>query len=107
MLAIGWFRLGLENHGLRTLAVVTLVCSSQAGFYVVRERQHLWSSRPSGWVLLSSVLDVSIIALLAGYGILIHGLPWPIIGAVLAGSVVFAFILDTVKTLLISRLRLA
>ena len=106
VLAIGWFHLGLENHGLRTLAAVTLVCSSQAGFYVVRERQHLWSSRPSAWVLLSSALDLSIIALLAGYGILIHSLPWPIIGAVVAGSVAFAFILDTAKALLMSRLRL-
>lgn len=106
VLAIGWFRLGLENHGLRTLAAVTLVCSSQAAFYVVRERRHLWSSRPSAWVLLSSLLDVSIIALLAGCGILMHALPWPIISAVVAGSVAFAFILETVKTVLGSRLRL-
>lgn len=107
VLAIGWFRLGLENHGLRTLAAVTLVCSSQAAFYVVRDRRHLWSSRPSGWVLLSSVLDVSIIALLAGRGVLMHALSWSLIGAILAASVAFALILDAVKTVLFARLRLA
>ncbi len=105
VLAIGYFRLGLENHGLRTLAAVTLVCSSQAAFYVVRDRRHLWSSRPSAWVLLSSVLDVSIIAVLAGFGILMHALPWAIIAAILAGSVAFAFILEIVKSVLFVRLR--
>jgi|SRR5271165_1051066 len=101
---IGYFRLGLQNHGLRTLAAVTLVCSSQATFYVVRERRHLWSSCPSAWIILSSLLDISLIALLAGYGILMHALPWTIIASVFGCSAVFALILDLLKTQLISRL---
>lgn len=107
ILAIGWFRLGLENHGLRTFAAVTLVCSSQAIFYAVRDRRHLWSSRPSRWVLVSSVADVSLIAVLAGTGTLMHSLSWRIIGSVILASILFAFLLDQVKACLFPRLRIA
>jgi H+-transporting ATPase len=33
------------NRGLRAFAAVTLVFSTQAAFYVVCDRRHLWSSR--------------------------------------------------------------
>jgi H+-transporting ATPase len=105
ILAIGWRQLGLQNHGLRTLAAVTLVCSSQAIFYVVRDRQSLWSSWPSRWVLLSSLADVTLIALLAGTGTLMHSLPWPVIGLVILASVLFAVLLDAVKAFAFPRLR--
>ncbi len=107
ILAVGWFRLGLANHGLRTFAAVTLVCSSQAIFYVVRDRRRLWSSRPSRWVLLSSVTDVSLIAVLAGTGTLMHSLPWRIIGALIVASILVAFALDYVKAFAFARLRIA
>lgn len=88
------------GQGLRTLAAVTLVFASQASFYVVRDRRHLWSSRPSKWVVLSSALDTFLIALLAGRGLLVHALPASVIGAVLLAAAVFAFLLDGVKSLL-------
>jgi len=96
-----------DNHGLRSLAALTLVLSSQAVFYVVRDRRHLWSSRPSRWILLSSVLDVIIIATLAGRGILMHAVPWPVIGALLLAAALFALVLEAVKSLVFARLRLA
>ncbi|MBS0578898.1 MAG: HAD-IC family P-type ATPase [Proteobacteria bacterium] len=95
------------GHGLRTLAAVALVCSSQATFYVVRDRQRLWSSRPSSWVLVSSVFDVSIIALFAGNGFLMHRLPWSIIGMVVLAAALFMLLLDAVKSLLFRRLQVA
>ncbi|HTT01863.1 MAG TPA: HAD-IC family P-type ATPase [Steroidobacteraceae bacterium] len=101
VLAFGRFQLGLlPGHGLRTLAAVTLVMSTQATFYVVRERRQLWSSRPSIWVMLSSIVDILIITLLAGFGILMHALSWDVIGAVLGASMVFAVLLDSIKSLL-------
>lgn len=107
MLAIG-LHLGLiPGQGLRTLAAVTLVCSSQATFYVVRDRKRLWSSRPSRWVLLSSVADVSIIALFAGCGFLMHTLSWSIIGMVVMAAALFAMLLDGVKALVFAGLKLA
>ena len=51
------------------LAAVTLVFSGQAVLYVVRERRHMWSSRPSLAFMLSSVADITIVATLARTGI--------------------------------------
>jgi H+-transporting ATPase len=100
LLALAMRRYGLTvDHGLRTFAAVTLVFSTQSAFYVVRERRSLWSSRPSGWIILSSLADVAIIAALAGEGILIHALPWSLIGMVFAASVIFTLVLDALKRL--------
>jgi len=102
------YHLGLaDNHGLRTLSALALVFSSQAAFYVVRDRQHLWSSRPSVWIVLSSVVDVLIIAVLAGRGILINPLPWSLIWQILLAAALFALLLDAVKSVLFARLGLS
>ncbi len=108
MLALAVLHFGLTvSHGLRTFAAVILVFSTQAAFYVVRDRRHLWSSRPSAWILLSSVADISIIALLAGHGILMHAIPWLIVGELFVASLLFALALDTIKGLLPAPLRIA
>ncbi|HVW69800.1 MAG TPA: HAD-IC family P-type ATPase, partial [Steroidobacteraceae bacterium] len=100
MLELATAHLGLTvDHGLRTFAATTLVFSNQAAFYVVRERRWLWSSRPSAWVLISSVTDIAIIAILAGCGLLIHALPWSLVGMLLVTTAVFAVALDGVKRL--------
>lgn len=107
ILAAGLHSGVVSGQGLRTLAAVTLVCSSQATFYVVRDRQHLWSSRPSLWVLLSSVIDVAIIAIFAGSGFLMHALAWSIIGTIILAAGVFMLLLDLIKSLLFARLHIA
>jgi H+-transporting ATPase len=107
ILAIGKFRLNLAIAPLQTLAAVTLVFSGQSVFYVVRERRRLWSSRPSLWVILSSVVDVSIIASLATRGIIMAALPVPLVAGVLVAAIAFAFVLDTVKVSIFSRLKMA
>ena len=50
---------------LRTLAFVTLVFANQATVYVVRDRGHMWHSRPGRWLVLSSLLDMAIATSLA------------------------------------------
>ncbi|HXZ60706.1 MAG TPA: HAD-IC family P-type ATPase [Steroidobacteraceae bacterium] len=108
VLELGRQRLHLaDNHGLRSLAALTLVLSGQALFYVVRDRRHLWSSPPSRWIVLSSMLDVTIIAILAGRGVLIHAVPWSVIGALLLATALFALVLDAVKSMIFARLRVA
>ncbi len=104
VLAIGKFRLGLDTAALRTLAAVTLVFAGQAVFYVVRERRRLWSSRPSLWLLLSSVADALIITSLASRGILMAPIPLAYIVAILLAAVAFAFVLDQAKTAVFRRL---
>lgn len=106
-LATGKFVLGLDIAALRTLTVVTLVCSGQAVFYVARERQHLWSSRPGQWLVLSSVVDLTIISILAINGLLMTTLPIAILAGLFAAAIVFAFVLDAAKVALFHRLEIA
>lgn len=102
ILAVGRYRLELASPALRTLAAVALVFTGQALFYVVRDRRRLWSSRPSRWIVLSSIADVAIITLLATQGILMTPIPAALVATVLGAVLGFAFVLDAVK-LVVSR----
>jgi H+-transporting ATPase len=107
IVALGHFRLGLGIAGLQTLAFFTLVCGNQATTYAVRARGRIWSSpHPCRWLVSSSVVDVVIAATLAGCGWLMLPLPFWILGSVLAGAVVFAFVLDLVKVPVFERLKI-
>ena len=106
-LATGKFALGLNTVTLRTLTVVTLVFSGQAVFYIARERRHLWSSRPGAWLLASSVVDLTIVSILAINGILMAPLSIAIVASLFAAACVLAIVLDLVKVALFSRLQIA
>ena len=54
ILAVGKFQLGFAAGELQTLAFVTLVFGNQAVLYVLRERRHMWSSKPSNWIVAAS-----------------------------------------------------
>jgi H+-transporting ATPase len=95
VLAIGRFELGLGD-AMTTLAFVTLVFGGQATMYAIRERRHLWSSRPSRWLVAATTADVAIASTLAVSGIAMPALPVAIVAATLAGAAGFAFVLDAV-----------
>ena len=97
VLLLGKFRLGLDLRSLQTLAMITLVFGGEGVLYVVRERRHLWSSRPGRWVVVATLADVLIITGLAVRGIGMQALSIPIVGGVLAGAVLFALLLDLIK----------
>jgi len=97
VLAFGKYQLGLGDGELQTLAFVTIVFGAQALLYVVRERRHIWSSRPGNWVLAASAADIAIVTLLALSGTLMEPLPWRVLAAVLAAAAGFALILDQIK----------
>jgi H+-transporting ATPase len=106
VVAFGYFRLGLARPELRTLAAVTLTFVSQATFLVVRDRRRLWSSRPSGWVLVSIVANVLIIAVLATRGLLMAAVPAWLTALVLGASCVLAVVLDAAKAFMSRWLRM-
>jgi len=106
-LAIGKFQLGFGIDTLRTLAFVVIVFGNQATTYTNRARQHLWSTAPSRWLVLSSVVDVLIASTLANRGLAMAPLPLVVIGATLAGAAVFALLVDIVKVPVFRRLALA
>jgi len=103
----GRFLLNLDTGTLQTLTVVTLVFSGQAVFYVARERQHLWSSRPGKWLIISSVVDLTLISLLAVNGLLMRPLAITVVAGLFVAAVTFSLLLDVVKLVLFRRFRMA
>jgi H+-transporting ATPase len=107
ILAIGVLEMNLDIDTLRTMTLVTLAFNGQAVFYVVRERKRLWSSWPSPIVLVSSTVDLLIIATLALQGILMAPLSLSIVASILAAAFVLAFIMDQVKIWLFAYFKMA
>ena len=106
-LLAGKLLLHLDAVELQTMAVATLVFSGQAVFYVARERQHLWNSRPGNLLVLSSIVDVAIISTLALSGILMAAVPVGILAGLFVAAFAFAFVLDAIKLVAFRRLEIA
>jgi H+-transporting ATPase len=60
---------------LQTLMFVMLVFTGQANVYLLRERRHFWRSVPSRWMLLGTLADTILVAILASRGILMTAIP--------------------------------
>jgi H+-transporting ATPase len=86
------------------VAFVAIVFGNQATTYTNRERRHLWSSRPGGWVVASSIGDILIASTLAIGGIAMAPLPVSTVLGVLAAAIVFAIVLDLAKVPIFNRL---
>jgi H+-transporting ATPase len=106
VLLVGQLRLGLGIQALRTLAFLVIVFGNQATMYTNRARGHLWSTRPSSWLVVSSVADLSIASTMANRGIAMAPLPLVLVGGALLGALVFAFLVDFVKVPVFRRLKL-
>jgi H+-transporting ATPase len=103
----GRFLLNLDIGTLQTLTVVMLVFSGQAVFYVARERQHLWSSRPGKWLIVSSAVDLTLISFLAVNGFLMKPLAIAVVAGLFAAAIIFSLLLDSVKVVLFRRFKIA
>jgi H+-transporting ATPase len=107
VLAFGVYRLGYGIDTLRTLSFVVIVFGNQATTYTNRERRRLWSSRPSFWLAVASVIDLLIASTLAVGGIAMEPLPISVVLGTLAMAAVFAVLLDFVKIPILRRLDIA
>ena len=107
VLAVGKFELGLGIGALRTLSFIGLVFGSQATIYAIRQRRHMWGSRPSPWLAASSAADILIASILAVGGIAMMPLPVLTIACTLAAAAAFALVLDMVKLPVFVRLGIA
>jgi H+-transporting ATPase len=104
ILVFGIYRLGFDLETLRTLAFIVVVFGNQATTYTNRERRRLWSSRPSVWVVVSSVSDLVIASTLAISGIAMAPLSALVVVSTLAAAISFAVVLDCVKVPIFRRL---
>jgi len=107
VLAVGKFEIGFGIDEIRTLAFVALVFGSQATIYAIRQRRHLWGSRPSLWLAMSSMADILIATTLAVSGIAMTPLPALTVTATLAAALALTFALDLVKVPIFARLGIA
>ncbi len=87
----------LSSTQLQTLSFLTLIFTAQGMIYLVRERRHLWASRPSSWMMFASAGAVGTAILLAANGIGMAALPLHVIllALLLVGAVLF--LLDWLK----------
>jgi len=106
-LAVAKFDLHLENDALQTVAFVVLVFGSQGTIYAIRERRHLWNSRPSLLLVASSLMDIAIASTLAVAGIAMAPIPAKVVAGALAAAVLFAFVLDLIKLPVFAHLGIA
>jgi H+-transporting ATPase len=99
-----WLRLPLAQ--LQTVIFIMLVFSGQGIVYLVRERRHFWSSRPSGWLVLSSLLDILLVSGLATTGILMAPIPLAVVAQTLGLVVLYLTGLDFLKIRIVRAFRL-
>ena len=99
-------RLGLRLPlgGLQTLIFVVLVATGQGMVYLLRTRGPLWESRPGGWLLLVSGVDLLAVFLLAWRGVLMTPLPALLITGAYLATALYLMLLDFVKRRLVARL---
>ena len=107
VLFMGRYQLGLDIGALQTLSATALVFGGEATLYAIRERQHLWNSRPCIWLIVSSIGDILIISALATRGIAMRPLPIAIVASTLLAAVLFAFLLDLIKVPVFRRFQIA
>ena len=104
VLATGALHLGLTSGQMQTLTFLMFVYAGQALVYVLRERGHLWDSRPSIVMMMFSAADLAVVSTLAIWGILMQPLPAGLVSALFAAAIIFALLLDRVKVALFRHL---
>jgi len=104
VLGVGIYTFDLNTPQLQTLAFVVIVSGNQATTYNNRVRLRLWSSRPSIWLVMSSIIDLLIAATLAIGGVAMQPLPALIVIGTIAAAAAFAVLWDFVKVPVFRRL---
>ncbi len=88
---------GLPLPQLQTLVFVMLVATGQGNVYLIRERDHFWRSRPSRWLLISSLVDVVLVAVMATLGVLMAPVSGWLVLALLMVVAAYLLVIDTLK----------
>ncbi|MDN7515893.1 HAD-IC family P-type ATPase [Burkholderia sp. AU45251] len=89
----------LPPHAVQTLGFLAIAFGNQSMIHVLRAQSHLWDSKPSRWLVFSSVVDTTIVCGLVLSGVLVTALPLPWALGVGIAAAGFALVLDQVKIL--------
>jgi len=96
--------LALKLGELQTLVFVMLVATGQGNVYLVRERGPLWRSRPSRWLIASSVVDLLVVTSTAVAGVLMTPVSPALIVLLLVVVGAYLLMLDQLKVRIFRRL---
>jgi H+-transporting ATPase len=99
-----WLHLPLPQF--QTLIFVMLVFTGLGNVYLVRERRHFWQSRPSRWLMVATVLDLTVACTMASEGILMAAISPALIGGLLAVALVYLIVMDFLKIRIFRRIGL-
>jgi H+-transporting ATPase len=87
----------LDQDHLRTLVFLTLVLSSQATIYLVRERSHSWRAAPTAWLVGASAAAIGTALAIALIGGPVASLSPAVVGATAAAVLVASLVIDLGK----------
>lgn len=106
ILAVGKYKMHLDIDHLRTFCVISVVYGSQAITYAVRDRQHLWGLRPTGWLVMSSTAEMLFISVLANRGIEMSSLSVRVLCLEFLAATAFYLVLNLAKIPVFRRLHI-
>ncbi len=99
-------QLHLPLRQLQTLIFVMLVFTGQGNLYLIRTAKHFWCSRPGGWLIVASVVDILLISIFASQGILMAAINPLLILALLGIIVLYLFAIDFAKVRIFAYLKI-
>ncbi|MBI3849103.1 MAG: plasma-membrane proton-efflux P-type ATPase [Verrucomicrobia bacterium] len=100
------YALKFDTPHLQSLTFATLILSSQAGVYLLRERGHFWASAPSPLLMGSTVASLGLVALITLSGVLVPAIPPALLLGVAGAMACYFLALDWIKVRLFARLKL-
>lgn len=106
ILALGWYVMALTPGEMQTLTFTTLVFAGQGNIYVLRARGRFWRSRPAPIMLLATAVDIAVVSVFAVFGVLMSPLPIKAVAMLLGTTVIFTLAMDTIKLMVLKRLRI-
>ncbi len=104
ILALGWFWLGFDADRMRSLTFLTLVLAGQATGVVLRERDHVWRSRPAAILLAAMAAAAAVATGFAWAGWFMAPLAGWVILALYITTVAYGLALDAVKVAMLKRM---
>lgn len=89
--------LGMNVNEIHTFILDMLVFTGQFTVYMVRERRSMFSSRPSNFLLISSIADIVFVVIISSLGILVTPIPLEDVLIILGVTFAFTLVFDQIK----------
>jgi len=96
----------LTPDELRTLVLLILIFTGQFKVLMVRERNHFWSSRPGKWLIIITLVTITVFILVGVYGVIVPPLRPQVVLIPLLFLFLLTILIDFPKTWFFRRFEL-